>query len=123
MPARSAVLATALLASLGCATQEPAPLGSPRNPVRAFTYLGEFEYLTRLRCADGTRPHFKRLENRRAGPYGRMLNGYRVRCIYLNAESKVYIDEFHPDYVELEPVPGFTMARGPDLRRLFWMEP
>jgi hypothetical protein len=113
----------ALAACLGCVAPERTDLGSRANPVRAFTYLGEFEYLTRLRCPDGTRPHFQRLPNRRAGRDGRMLNGYRVRCIYLNAESEVFIDTFHPDYVELEPVPGFSLGRPPDRRRLFWREP
>lgn len=121
MRARLFVDAT-LLALVACA--DPAPpssLGSHANPVRADTFLGEFEYLTRLQCPDGTKPHFRRLPLRAKGPYGHMVNGYRVRCIYLNREVKVYLDPFHPRYVERDPVPGFSFSRPPDERRLFWL--
>jgi hypothetical protein len=99
-----------------------APLGSRENPVRAYTYLGEREYLSRLRCIDGTTPHVQRLLGRENGPYGHPLIAYRVRCIYLNEEAVVHIDELHPDYVELRPVPGFTLGAEPDPRQLFWLE-
>jgi hypothetical protein len=111
------------LAIACCASPSPdGELGSPSNPVRAATYLGEFEYLTRLQCSDGTKPHFQRLRGRRKGPYGNVLVGYRVRCIYLNREASVFIDSHHTKYVEEQAVPGFGLSRPPDLRRLFWLQ-
>jgi hypothetical protein len=122
-------LALVLLAA-GCAFGPPpreGELGNPRNPVRADTFLGEFEYLSRLRCPDGTQPHFQRLSGSAGGglrgPDGHFVNGYRVRCIYLNLERRVFIDPHHPDYAEPAAVAGFTSAGPPDRRRLFWFEP
>jgi hypothetical protein len=112
-----------VLAALGCAAAPAgALLGSASNPVRADSYLGELEYLSRLRCPDGTQPHAQRVRPRKPGPYGHRVIGYRVRCIYLNVEQTIYIDELHPAQVELEPVPGFAVAGAPDRRRLFWLE-
>jgi hypothetical protein len=48
--------------------------------------------------------------------------GYRVRCIYLNTEVQVFLDSFHPDYAETDPIPGFATAGDPDPRQLFWMK-
>jgi hypothetical protein len=102
-------------------------LGNPRNPVLAHTFLGELEYLSRLRCPDGTRPHFQRLPGTAGrglrGPCGHFVNGYRVRCIYLNMERRVFIDPHHPFYAEPAAVAGFSPAGPPDRRRLFWFEP
>ncbi len=124
-PCRAVTVALGLAAFLGCAASgldAPPPLGSLENPVRAHTFLGEFEYLSRLRCPDGSKPHTQRLHHRPRGPYGNKLIGWRVRCIYSNAESRVFLDAFHPDHVETEPVPGFAIAGDPDPRRLFWMQ-
>jgi hypothetical protein len=94
--------------------------------VRAHSFLGELEYLSRLRCPDDTRPHFQRLPGTAGrglrGPYGRFVNGYRVRCIYLDTERRVFIDPHHPDYVEPLAVAGFAAAGPPDRRRLFWFQ-
>ena len=89
--------------------------------MRASTFLGEFEYLTRLECPDGTKPHIQRLPLRERGAYGDMVNGYRLRCIYMNRETQVYIDPRH-EHVELEPVTGFGFSRPPDRARLFWLD-
>lgn len=118
-----------MLAAAGFACGTPpleGELGSRRNPVRAHSFLGELEYLSRLRCADGTQPHFQRLPGAAGhslrGPYGNFVNGYRVRCIYLNAEHQLFIDPNHPGYVEPVPAAGFGVAGPPDRRRLFWLE-
>jgi hypothetical protein len=118
----SAALTLATL--LGCASAvDPAPpLGSTGNPVRVHTFLGEIEYLSRLRCPDGTRPHAQRLRPPRVEAHGHRLVGYRVRCIYLNTEVKVFLDSFHPDFAETEPVSGFSVAGKPDPQQLFWMK-
>jgi hypothetical protein len=95
--------------------------------VRADTFLGELEYLSRLRCPDDTQPHFQRLPGAAGhglrGPYGNFVNGYRVRCIYLNTEYRVFIDPHHPHHAESAAVAGFVVAGPPDRRRLFWLEP
>jgi hypothetical protein len=122
-------LAVALLAAgLACGTPpREGDLGNPRNPVRAHSFLGELEYLSRLRCPDGTQPHFQRLSGTAGrglrAPCGHFVNGYRVRCIYLNLERRVFIDPHHPHYAEPVAVGGFTAAGPPDRRRLFWFEP
>jgi hypothetical protein len=119
----------AALFAAGFACGTPAlrgELGNPRNPVRAHTFLGELEYISRLRCPDGTRPHFQRLPGAAGhglrGPYGNFVNGYRVRCIYLNMEQRVFIDPYHPHYAEPVAVAGFAAAGPPDRGRLFWFE-
>jgi hypothetical protein len=124
MSPRAASTALGLATLLGCASaSDPAPpLGSAANPVRAHTFLGEIEYLARLRCPDGTRPHTQRLRPPRVEAHGHRLVGYRVRCIYLNTEVQVFLDSFHPDYAETEAVGGFTTAGDPDPRQLFWMK-
>jgi hypothetical protein len=122
-------LAVALFgAGFACGTPPLAgALGNPRNPVRAHTFLGELEYLSRLRCPDGTRPHFQRLPGTAGhglrGPCGHFVDGYRVRCIYLNTERRVFIDPHHPNYAESVAVEGFAAAGPPDRGRLFWFEP
>jgi hypothetical protein len=121
------LLAALAATGLACTALPPeGELGSRRNPVRAHTFLGELEYLARLRCADGTQPHFRRLPGAAGhslrGPYGHFLDGYRVRCIYLNEERELFIDPHHPGYVEGAAVAGFTTAGPPDRRRLFWLE-
>jgi len=109
--------------SVGCASVDPqAPLGSVSNPVRADTFVGEYEYFSRLRCTDGTRPHLQRLQRRPRGPYGRGLSGYRVRCIYLNEEQTVFFDSHHPDHVESVAVSGFSLASSSNRRPLLWLD-
>jgi hypothetical protein len=120
---RARILAACLwlAGSLACVSATPA-LGSPDNPVRAHSFLGELEYLARLRCPDESRPHARRLGHSERGPYGNMLIAYRVRCIYRNHESIVFFDAFHADFVETAAVPGFVLAGPPERSRLFWME-
>jgi len=121
-------LAVALLvAGFACGTPPlEGDLGNPRNPVLADTFLGELEYLSRLRCPDGTQPHFQRLSGTAGrglrAACGHFVNGYRVRCIYLNMERRDFIDPHHPHHAEPVAVAGFTVAGQPDRRRLFWFE-
>jgi hypothetical protein len=119
--ANAALGLATLLACVSAPNQAP-PLGSTGNPVRAHTFLGEIEYLARLRCPDGTRPHTQRLRPPRVEAHGHRLVAYRVRCIYLNTERQIFLDSFHPDYAEAEAVAGFEAAGDPDPRQLFWME-
>ena len=114
----SGLLVVLLAAGYGCGTPPlRGELGSPRNPVRAHT--------VRLRCPDGRAPQFQGLTGRKAhglrGPYGNFVNGYRVRCTYLNTEFRVFFDPHHLDYAEPAAVPGFVVTP-PDRKRLFWFE-
>lgn len=86
------------------------PLGSERNPVRVNMPVGEHAYLARLRCSDGSAPKFERGGSVGTGPYGTIMDVYRVRCLTGQpAESSVYMDMYHGDYVENRPVPGFSI--------------
>lgn len=86
------------------------PLGSRENPVRASDVSGQRDYLRRLRCADGERPTFSRAGNFGAGIYGSIIDGYQVLCPGSQpAETMVFIDLYHPGYVEAAAVPGFTI--------------
>ncbi len=87
------------------------PLGSEQNPVRVSMPVGERAYLGRLRCSNGAAPAFERGGSVGTGPYGNILDVYSVRCAAgTPAESAVYMDMYHGDYIEARPVPGFTIV-------------
>jgi hypothetical protein len=83
------------------------PLGTRENPVRAFQPEGEREYLRRLVCPDGSRPAFRRIGSVGAGPYTSILDDHEVRCG--DAVHRVFMDMYHPGYLECRPVPGFDI--------------
>ena len=133
MRLRAIVVATLLLAGLPAAAQSPGsidvldltipgerrkvqpnwtainvqPVGSAGNPVRAFMPAGQYAYLRDLLCADGLRPLYKRISNAGAGPYTTIVDVFDVRCE--TASYRVYMDMYHPGYVEKRPVSGFTL--------------
>jgi hypothetical protein len=84
-------------------------LGTEANPVRCEDPKGERQYLSRLRCADGKRPAFSRIGSFGVGPYGNILDWYRVKCEG-GDEVTVFMDMYHEGYVEKEAVPGFTIV-------------
>lgn len=84
-------------------------LGTKTNPVRCEAPRGERQYLSRLRCSDGNRPTFSRIGSFGLGPYGNILDGYRVKCEGAD-EVTVFMDMYHEGYVEKEAVPGFTIV-------------
>ncbi|SRR5690554_2630377 len=86
------------------------PLGSPDNPVRCYLLRGQLAYLSRLRCPDGNKPTFHRIGSFGEGPYGNIIDGYRVRCSPDSEGVIIFMDMYHPGYVETEPVPGFTIV-------------
>lgn len=87
------------------------PLGSAENPVRADMPGGQQAYLARLRCADGRRPLFEREGSFGDGPYGMILDGYRVECRGSEpATSMIFMDMYHPDHVETQAPSGFTIV-------------
>ena len=84
-------------------------LGTKTNPVRCEAPRGERQYLSRLRCSDGKRPEYSRIGSFGVGPYGNILDGYRVKCEGSD-EATVFMDMYHEGYVEKEAVPGFTIV-------------
>lgn len=84
------------------------PLGSSKNPVRTDSPSGERAYLRRLRCADGTPPSFERQGSSGIGPFGRIMDVYRVRCAG-GEPVAIYMDMYHKGAVEARPVAGFTI--------------
>ncbi len=86
------------------------PLGSIENPVLAHGPAGEQAYFARLRCPEGTQPFFERGGSvMERSPYGSIMDVYEVVC---DSPPKyaVFIDMYHPGYVELRPIPGFTIV-------------
>ncbi len=88
--------------------QMTAPLGSRENPVRCDMPDGEHSYLERLRCPDGSQPRFERIGSFGIGPHGNILDGYMVHCG--EDETTVFMDMYHPGYIENEPVEGFEIV-------------
>jgi len=84
------------------------PLGSEQNPVRAKAPEGQRAYLKRLRCPNGKAPAFNRLGNIGPGIYGSIVDLYEIKCKG-GLTAEVVIDMYHPDYVEMRPIPGFTI--------------
>lgn len=84
-------------------------LGTKTNPVRCEDPKGERQYLSRLRCSDDSRPAFSRIGSFGVGPYGNIIDGYRVKC-EKSDEVTIYMDMYHEGYVEKEAVPGFTIV-------------
>jgi hypothetical protein len=83
-------------------------LGSEKNPVKCYGPDGERAYLRRLRGPDGAPPTFFRLGSYGVGPYGNIIDGYKVKTS--EAEIMVFMDMYHPDYVETNPVAGFGLV-------------
>ncbi len=90
------------------AEAEKSPIGSKANPVRENMPEGEVAYLRKLRCEDGAAPKFERAGNVGEGPYGFIVDLYKVTCPG-KAAVDVFIDMYH-DGGEMRPVPGFTIA-------------
>ena len=87
------------------------PLGSRENPVRADMPQGQHGYLRRLRCSDGAPPAFERVGSHGIGPFGGIIDEYRVECA--NGEPKrasIFMDLYHRGYAETAAPPGFTTA-------------
>jgi len=84
------------------------PLGSAQRPVRTQGPSGQREYLGRLVCPGGEAPGFQRRGSIGESPYGFPMDVYEVRCKG-QAEQAVYMDLYHPRFVEKETVPGFTL--------------
>ena len=84
-------------------------LGTRTNPVRCENPRGEREYLGRLRCANGKPPEYSRIGSFGFGPYGNIIDGYRVKCEDAD-ETTIFMDMYHKGYFEKEAVPGFSIV-------------
>lgn len=90
------------------------PLGSKDNPVRAQMPQGQQAYLVRLRCGDGRTPSFVRIGSYGVGVFGNIIDGYAVDCGgAAPGRVDVFMDMYHPGFVETRAVPGFTIDGGP----------
>jgi hypothetical protein len=86
------------------------PLGSPENPVKVQGVEGEYVYLARLRCPEDKPPVVERRGS--AGtlsPYGSIMDIYQAVCDAPPAFI-IFVDMYHPGYVEQAAVPGFTIV-------------
>jgi hypothetical protein len=87
---------------------EEHPLGSKANPVRVTMPQGQRLYLSRLRCSDGQAPQFFRAGNVGPGPFGNIVDLYKVTCPGAEpAASDIYMDMYHGGFIESRTVPGF----------------
>jgi len=85
------------------------PLGSSKNPVKVQGVEGEYVYLARLRCPENKPPAVERQGSAaEPSPYGSIMDVYETAC----DASKViiFVDMYHPGYVEQAAVPGFTIV-------------
>lgn len=88
---------------------EEHPLGSAQNPVRTTMPQGQRLYLSRLRCSDGKAPAYYRKGNVGAGPFGNIVDLYKVSCPGAEPlESDIYMDMYHGGFIESRIVPGFA---------------
>ena len=86
------------------------PLGSAENPVKVQGVEGEYVYLARLRCPEDKPPVVDRRGS--AGtlsPYGSIMDIYDAVCDAPPAFT-IFVDMYHPGYVESAAVPGFTIV-------------
>ena len=82
-------------------------LGTRTNPVRCDQPSGERAYLRRLRDANGNAPTFYRVGSYGHGPHGFILDGYEVTSG--TNKVMVFMDMYHPRFIETNTVPGFTI--------------
>jgi hypothetical protein len=86
-------------------------LGSKAAPIRSDKTGGEYAYLQRLRCPDGKAPSYSRVGSMGYGGYGNIVDLYSVKCADTGEAHKIYMDMYHPGYVEKRALPGFTLAK------------
>lgn len=89
-------------------TKLAGPLGVRSNPVRCDMPRGERAYLARLRGLDEQPPRFYRVGSYAPGPYGNILDGYRVTSG--TNTVMIFMDMYHPCFIETNAVPGFTIV-------------
>lgn len=86
---------------------EAKPLGDFENPVRCDGPSAERYYLARLVDPDGQEINFSREGSFGVGPYGNILDGYKV--VVGERTIRVFIDMYHPGYTEDSAIDGFDI--------------
>ena len=86
------------------------PLGSLENPVRVGGPQGARAYISRLRCADGSRPQVGPRSTGGVGAYGTLTERYPLDCGGA-APGRVALafDFYHEEHVETRPAAGFAL--------------
>jgi len=110
------------VAAAACAHPDPgAPVGSHANPILCSGKPDELDCLARLRCPDGTAPHWRRAGAGGHGAGGTTQSFYLMRCVRLNWETTIHFDRRRspqdepraPDGLELAPVAPKPSCRIP----------
>lgn len=84
------------------------PLGSEGNPVRVKGVHGQWDYLARLRCANGRAPEFERAGSVGLGPYGKIVDLYTVHCE--NGPVRQVVMDLYHCVEETRPIEGFEIV-------------
>jgi hypothetical protein len=82
------------------------PLGSKENPVKCDGVLGEIEYLIKLATRDGKFIKYYRKGSNSAD--NRILDKYVIMDADDNFLSFLYMDMYHPNYIENDIISGFV---------------
>lgn len=86
------------------------PLGSVDNPVRVGGPEGARAYLSRLHCADGSRPQVGARSTGAVGAYGTLTERYPLDCgAAAPGRVAVAFDFYHEEHVETRPAAGFAL--------------
>jgi hypothetical protein len=86
------------------------PLGTPENPVRVGGPEGARAYISRLRCADGSRPQVGARSTGAVGAYGTLTERYPLDCgAAAPGRVAVAFDFYHEEHNETRPAAGFVL--------------
>ena len=86
------------------------PLGSADNPVRTPRMFGQQDYLSRLRCGDGTSPSWERRGSIGLGPFGTIVDRYALICGDDPEPKFLHLDMYHNNHVERRAPDGFDIV-------------
>lgn len=98
------VLVAAGLIAGSCLAGETAPVGSKQNPIKVHGVEMERFYCKFLRTPDGEEVEYERVGSFGEGPYGNILDLYKVTTKDGKTEWDIYIDMYHEDANSLPQV-------------------
>lgn len=88
-----------------------APLGSKENPIRCDSPIGEREYFSRLTGPNGEKILYYRVGSFDPAPDGHTLDGYEFGFEEGEYKYFVFMDMYHENYFENEPIEGFKIEK------------